>query len=269
MMVTYKYVPEHLPQIQNLVDLLKDLDPKSWCLAGGACRKYFENQHMDHDKNDLLGDTDFDVFVFNQETFNKIDRLLCKTYSTVHGFTSGLVKFKSKTHPIKKIDVIYNSKYRSASEVIEGFDLRCCQCYFQEGRFTSVKEFLDDIIGKKLVISNIHRPYNTLNRLMRYSRKGYNLTEDAAAEFFDHIRILGDEEFDYGYSISDPTQFSYENYDEGNAIEATVHDSVVINTATSTQPLTADAILGHLESLNVYSVNRFSRFNPLFTGNNT
>ena len=269
MMTTHKYFPEHLPQIQNLVDLLKDLDPKSWCLAGGACRKYFENQYMDHDKNDLLGDTDFDVFVFNQETFNKIDQLLCKTYSTVHGFTSGLVKFKSKTHPIKKIDVIYNSKYRSASEVIEGFDLRCCQCYFQEGRFTSVKEFLDDIIGKKLVINTIHRPYNTINRLMRYSKKGYNLTEDAAAELFDHIRILGDEEFDYGYSISDPTQFSYENYDEGNAIEATVHDSVVINTATSTQPLTADAIQRYLESISVNTINNFSEFNPFFTGNNT
>jgi hypothetical protein len=216
MMTTHKYDFKHLPQIQNLVDLLKDLDPKSWCLAGGACRKYFENQYRDHDKNDLLGDTDFDVFVFNQETFNIIDRLLCTTHSTVHGFTSGLVKFKSKTHPIRKIDIIYNPKYRSAAEVIEDFDLRCCQCYFQEDRFTSVKEFLDDIICKKLVINNIRRPYSTLNRLMRYSRKGYNLTEDAAAEFFDHIRILGDEEFDYSYSITDPNAFSYQHYEGSN-----------------------------------------------------
>ena len=216
MMTTHKYFPEDLPQIQDLVVLLKDIDPKSWCLAGGACRKYFENRHMDHDKNDLLGDTDFDVFVFSQDTFNQINLLLYKTHPESRGWSTSLAKYRSKTHPIKKIDVIYNPKYRSAAEVIEDFDLRCCQCYFQEGRFTSVKEFLDDILAKKLVISNIHRPYSTLNRLMRYSRKGYNLTEDAAAEFFDHIRILGDEEFDYSYSITDPNQFSYTNYEESN-----------------------------------------------------
>ena len=199
---TMTFYPDIYPELTKVIEAL---DPdEDWCIAGGAIRRYIEKLWSLN-----KGDTaDIDIFILNNAPFSSQHIVQKLGVAPKQTAVNGLVKYKGEI----SIDVIKNKNYRSPYEVVEDFDFVCCMCFYYKGKIYTSQQAFADIRDMKLNLNNYKRPYSTLNRMMRYARKGYQLSEEFAENLIDALQI--DTDVSYYYSISNPESFNYNDYSE-------------------------------------------------------
>lgn len=80
--------------------------------------------------------------------------------------------------------ILENSSY--PEDMIGGFDFGACCAAFDGNFFYYSKAFIRDVKTKKLSINAVTYPAATIKRMVKYAKKGYNISE-ACVEFMKHI----------------------------------------------------------------------------------
>lgn len=138
--------------------------------------------------------SDFDLFF---RTFEEVQKLRDKltiddweqTYECPLGF---LYTYKKGNH---KLQLICETEYSSANLLVSSFDVSACMCCWHDGVLTFTREFVRSVKTKKLRVCNVSFPVATLNRLIKYSHKGYNCS--MASE--DFCRLISGKTFDNSF----------------------------------------------------------------------
>lgn len=143
--------------ISDIKNKLADYSEETFWIAGGAITSCVTNEKIN----------DYDVFSPNPDLI--IDVFLKKdvpvTFETEH-FTN----FKINN---KKIQVIRRYKFNSPSEIFDNFDFTIvCGAYDGEN-FYCHDRFWQDIANRRLVINGLSFPLKTLERVAKYSKRGY------------------------------------------------------------------------------------------------
>jgi hypothetical protein len=76
-----------------------------------------------------------------------------------------------------EIQLVFKKIYESPQEIIDQFDFRVCQFAADKNGVYFNPEAYDDLDSKRLVANNITKPIDSLNRLVKYAKKGYDVNE--------------------------------------------------------------------------------------------
>ena len=72
-----------------------------------------------------------------------------------------------------------------ATQILDSFDFTVVQAAILDGKTCAVSEsFIEDEINKRLVIVNYQNPISTVNRIIKYTKKGYTITNEEIAKIF-------------------------------------------------------------------------------------
>ena len=195
----FERTTDFYPDLQKVINFLEgipDLPKKDWCIAGGAIRRIYESPRVT--------EGDFDIFVFNQEAFNKISKDFVISKKTRLKFNLGSCT----------CDLVFTGKHTNPVELVDDFDFRCCQGYYHLGYLHVTLATEEDILDKKLNLVNPKRPYSTLRRIGSYAKKGYQITEQFAEDFVDAMQVLDYDQLELEFSYSDPDSFNWNSYTE-------------------------------------------------------
>lgn len=92
-----------------------------------------------------------------------------------------------------------NRPYKSVSDIFKSFDYTICLFAYNNKKLYSTNLAIEDSKNKRLRI-NIIQPLNginTLKRMIKYSKKGYNPRVEDILEISKHIHSLDDEDIAY------------------------------------------------------------------------
>jgi len=125
--------------------------------------------------------SDFDLFFKTFEEVQKLrDKLEDDGWKNTYECPEGkLYSYKKKDH---KIQLICETEYSSAEELILSFDLSACMVCYYDGVLTFTREFVRSVKTKKLRTCRVSFPVATIKRLIKYAQKGYECS--MAAEDF-------------------------------------------------------------------------------------
>lgn len=145
-------------------------------LAGGAIRCLFSGETIQ----------DYDLFFKNEQvlkqTIEKLDILKAK-------LVFKCPKGELYTYRINdmKIQLITKRFYESAKELIDTFDFTICQFSFDTETVEIGDNSIHHLIKKELHVNKLEYPVATMNRLVKYSKKGYKHSI-ACMEIFEKIQ---------------------------------------------------------------------------------
>lgn len=162
-----------MPQASNVIShfrsyyfnhLSEDLNKKVW-IAGGAVRDWFSKSKK----------TDIDFFCEDRKAMADLLRWLRNNRSYKHYLiTKNAIKGTIEING-KKYDVdIVKKPFQNPTDCIEKFDFTVC-CFAVN--FTNFYYHVSapmDLLKMKLVINELPHPVDTLKRLNKYIKKGFN-----------------------------------------------------------------------------------------------
>lgn len=146
-------------------------------LAGGAMRALVD-----------IGDTicDYDLFVTDLSALEPLkNRLTEAGFNLVFECPEGKL-FTYKNEDVK-VQVINNRQYVDVYDLINSFDITACCAAWDGEQVYKNRRFVFDVLNKRINLNKIEYPKATLNRLMKYSQKGYRMSREANEYFFDVV----------------------------------------------------------------------------------
>jgi hypothetical protein len=154
-----------------LRDLIGD-DVPFW-IAGGAITSLFTD--------DKVNDWD----VFTSDPANVIHRLNCsnarRTFENGH-----VVNF---THDsIGETIQVINKKFKTAADTASLIDLTINAAAFDGKALYVHEDFVDDLEDTRIGLNVVDYPLSTLNRIIKYSRRGFDLRPDVLVTIVDLVR---------------------------------------------------------------------------------
>lgn len=185
------YLKEHLPFVNEDRTLFPGV-----VIAGGAVRAYFHAEQIE----------DFDLFFRRNNDFTfreNIDRVrhtlmdkgfketfVCpegKLYTYKKDIEIDITKVTHYTKTPIKVQLITEKEFIGVQELLDSFDFTVTQfAYDDEGRVWWSPQAISDTVDQMLNINKITYPVATLNRIIKYNKKGYN-TREAARQFVDML----------------------------------------------------------------------------------
>jgi hypothetical protein len=151
-------------------------------LAGGALRAVFDGTTVE----------DYDIFFDKHETVALVLGPLVEAgFIPIYYCPEGkLITLKGHG---KKVQLIREDYYDSLDELIEEFDLvPGCVAWEPATEEFAVHEKFDDCTkGKYLLFESVNHPLATMNRIIKYKQKGYQLLPKALYEYCEQVTRLG------------------------------------------------------------------------------
>lgn len=170
----------------EIIEKLDILTDGTW-LLGGAIRCIFDKTPLD----------DFDLFFKNREESIKATIKFEKdnwklVFKCPLGYLTTFKKdINGKTY---KAQLITKQFYDNPMVAMESFDFNACLFGYFNNCFYLNKHSLKDVVHKRLKIFNLTYPVATINRLIKYRKKGY-VINDAIMEIVN--RLLAANEVDF------------------------------------------------------------------------
>ena len=86
--------------------------------------------------------------------------------------------------------MINNRPYKDAEDLIGSFDIVAGCCAYTDGKFTKNPRFISNVLHKNMDINTIEYPKATLNRIIKYTQKGYKLTREGNTTFIEYVNSM-------------------------------------------------------------------------------
>lgn len=157
-------------------------------IAGGAVLRWINNE--------VVGDSDIDVFCKNEKQFNKLHERIRKYYPFSHmHYTDNAITYKCDEWDIQLIKRKY---YNSPQEIISNFDLSVCQLVTDGYKLWYGEHTFADVNNKHLRVVNM-KP-GVLNRITKYWIYGYEPSDqllDSLSNMPDDFEIVVDMDKEY------------------------------------------------------------------------
>lgn len=161
--------------LYNFINL-KLLDVDNVWLAGGAIRCVFSGETIQ----------DFDLFFRNRDYFkgvkNRLERLNAKLI-----FQCPQGELHTYMIDGMKIQLIVKKFYSTAVDLIDSFDFTICQFAYDGKVIETYENCLQHLVKKELHINKIEYPIATINRMVKYAKRGYKHTK-CCLELFNSIQ---------------------------------------------------------------------------------
>lgn len=166
---TKNFRPDKLRQLRPV---LKYLSPQI-ILAGGSLRTILNCAHEEVQ--------DFDLFFTSFEVVGALrERLVADGWENTFSCPEEkLFSYKKGKH---KLQLICETEYLGASDLISSFDMSAGCAALSEGVVFFTRQFVRSVWTKKLRMMNVSFPVATIKRLVKYAQKGYSI--GLAAEDF-------------------------------------------------------------------------------------
>jgi hypothetical protein len=159
--------------LSKLDFLFKDARTKFW-VAGGCFIGI------------VTGSKIKDVDVFAPDPASVIDEFKLRGYK--EAFENDWVKnFK---HEGFIIQVIKKYVYETPQKTIEDFDFTIVSAAYDGKSFTTRERFYLDVAQRRIVITNLVKPLNTLKRALKYANRGFVMCPVALSRLAKKINIL-------------------------------------------------------------------------------
>jgi hypothetical protein len=161
--------------IARFHSLLSIVSP-GW-VAGGCLRDYFSGEPLT---------SDIDVFFANDNDFNStVEKLKFDKR-----FTQKYAKDKLAAYDYRgtEVQLIGTHFFASAKETSEAFDFTICCAAVDLNEVYVHENFFEDLAGKRIAINKLPFPMSSLERLCRYSRKGYTACNGSLLEIVKAIQ---------------------------------------------------------------------------------
>lgn len=173
-------------EIKDCVDL------KKICVAGGYIRSKFSNEEIN----------DIDIFVEDTETADKLINFFDSKKEAIklNCTDKKLYNYRFKNHLFQIIyDKIYNL---STTELIDSFDYTiCCAMIRGDGEFKYNENYFQDVLSKHLRINKITYPISTLERLQKYTRRGYIACNGTLLEIAKSLSEINKEDIENHFTF--------------------------------------------------------------------
>lgn len=150
-------------------------------LAGGSILAHFDTTYSVRD---------LDIFFIRSpyvvDTTKEIDRVENQLegagYACIETSLTGLVKtYQRKNNLGETVNLhtptiqVIRRTFPTIFKLFESFDLCLCQMAFDGTQIIRTKKAAYNLRDKKITVNNISRPYNTLQRLIKYKDRGFNI----------------------------------------------------------------------------------------------
>ena len=161
---TKYYYKNRLKQLRPILKYLSE----DVLLAGGAIRTVLECS------NEEVSDYDFFFKTFKVVAELR-ERLVKDEWEIVFQCPEEkLFTYKKGEH---KLQLICEFEYSSMENLLNEFDMTACCGGFYNGAIYFTRPFVRAVFSKKLRIQNVTYPVATIKRLIKYEKKGYNVTQ--------------------------------------------------------------------------------------------
>lgn len=159
------------------------LSPTGPWLAGGSVLRWFTDEPQSGD---------FDFYFANQAQYNQFSDNMKYAASRIH--SSAYARSYQIAVDGEKVIVqaVHAQFFPTLESVLLSFDLTICQLGFDGQDIEFGPTTKDDIAKRQLVPHNITNSANTIQRLAKYSARGYELTLQDATDTVRKIIRLGD-----------------------------------------------------------------------------
>jgi hypothetical protein len=161
--------------LRRFAVLLNAISP-GW-IAGGAIRDHFASQTIE---------SDIDVFFKShddyQNTINQLvnDRRFEKQY--IH---KELACFVWRGMDVQLIGTHF---FPGPKETMESFDFTVCCCALDLNEIYMHEHFMEDLAARRLAINKLSFPLSTMERLQKYSKKGFTACNGTLLEVAKAIK---------------------------------------------------------------------------------
>lgn len=164
--------PDSYKKIRFMYDsLFKLAEPENIkiFIAGGAIRDL------------LLGaprPRDIDIYFTDEKSFNNFAGLLKKKYysSRIRNTKNSEVFDMKKGWP--NIDLVKIEFFPTPEHVIQSFDFTVCCCAMDKDAMYIHNDFFTDLLSRQLRENNFVRPNQTLMRLVKFLKRGFNVSPE-------------------------------------------------------------------------------------------
>jgi hypothetical protein len=189
------------------------ISPEGWREANlsGICEKCFDDSTFDLDKNlgvlhrsilSLLRNgvvlaggalralvdpseeiMDYDLFVLDQSVIPKLKANLEDTgYKPCFECPKGQL-YTYKNSEGTKVQIINKRAYKDCEDLIASFDITACCAAYDGNTFYTHDRFVFDNLNKLINLNKVEYPNATLRRIVKYSNKGFKLSNAACTTF--------------------------------------------------------------------------------------
>lgn len=154
-----------------ILDELKEQSIECF-IAGGCLRDYF------HGKNTT---NDIDIFFKNKEEYDKAFKYLTKEGKILFQNHNGT---KISYNNIK-LDIVCSKFFETPQDAIDNFDFTVCAIALDSEKVYHHETTFIDLAKKQLMINKITFPKSTMQRVTKYSRKGFYICNGELSKIFE------------------------------------------------------------------------------------
>jgi hypothetical protein len=156
-------------RLKQLRPILKYLGEEVF-LAGGSIRTVLECSNEEV--------SDYDLFFKTLKVVPELrEKLIQDKWENVFSCPEEkLFTYKKGNH---KLQLICEFEYSSMENLLNEFDMTACCGGYYNGVIYFTRPFVRAVFSKKLRIQNVTYPVATIKRLIKYEKKGYNVTQAA------------------------------------------------------------------------------------------
>ena len=180
----YKYMFNKY--LDKYINLCKNCNSNGY-IAGGCFKDIFTNKTPN----------DYDIYFKTEEDYTKtFDYLYANKNFTFKESTSNSSKFiDNETNAILNLVNIF---YGDINSVLDKFDFTITKIAYDGEHIYCIEWFYEDLNSKLLCIENqkLLYPIQTLRRMFKYSRYGYNVETESFITILNQIRTLNDNEYE-------------------------------------------------------------------------
>ena len=146
-------------------------------IAGGAIRDHFASQQIE---------SDIDVFFKSQQDYQAtIDKLADSRMVQQKYIHKELSCFAWRGVDVQLIGTHF---FEGPKETAESFDFTVCCCALDATDIYMHEHFMEDLAARRLAVNKLPFPLSTLERLQKYSKKGFTACNGTLLEIAKAIK---------------------------------------------------------------------------------
>jgi hypothetical protein len=153
-------------------------------VAGGAVRDWFSSSKIT---------SDVDLWFKNVDDANKTVEKLRSEFGEPMFESDGVVNFAIRKH---KIQIIRRVFFQTPEDVLNYFDFTISCAAVSTVEVIVHPQFFSDLCRRRLNIANLPHPRTTLNRVLKYERKGFRICPDEMNKLVRAVHKLQPHEID-------------------------------------------------------------------------
>lgn len=112
-----------------------------------------------------------------------------------------------------ELSFIHNRNFKTASEIINGFDFHCVSaCIDQDRKVHKHYLFKDAATHKVLTVNKITTPFSTLERVVRFTKRGFYIGNNELMTIAEAIRNCDELSLSY-YEANENNSFNFEEFE--------------------------------------------------------